>query len=185
MIHVARIAPFISFVVISAVAHHPLRADLTPDTAPLIEAARTVGDVIPKGSVRWRLGIAQAPSGERTLGVELMNTWSEPIPDVSLKTVWEAHTPRPAVGMPGNVGGLETGGYESFFLRMTPAGGESLPPNFPVRFAYECTQFAILQGRAAMMSPEHHWIALCTNGHEFDRIPGGEIAAHLDAADTK
>lgn len=148
--------------------------------APLVEARRTIEDMIPKGSVSWRLLPMQNDNGERTFAVELHNSWHEQIPKISLASCWENETPQEVRGFPAKMAVQDLGGSDMAFSRMTPIGLDSLPINYPIVFLYAMNFLETLQSRIAALSPERYWISLRTEGYEFDRIPGAELAALLD-----
>lgn len=154
--------------------------EMTPGNAPLVEAHRTIEDLIPKGSVKWQFQELEDRAGRRTFGIVLRSTWRGQIPRFSLATCWENESPQIQPGMPAHLGVRELSGSESVFHRMTPIGMDALPPNIEIPFAYDARSLDSFLSRMASLSPERYWISLLTEGHEFDRIPGPQVSAFLD-----
>jgi hypothetical protein len=75
------------------------------------------------------------------------------------------------------------GGMESMFTQMSPVLGPDLYPRRPTGFALNPKILPVLRSRAASLSPEHHWIALLTDGYEFDRISGSTVAGFLEGTE--
>lgn len=153
----------------------------TPADAPLVQAKRTYEDEIPKGSVKWELSWMQF-GDDKTIAVELRNEWDRAIPNISLSNVWQAQTPQPMKTGREGVEVAQVGGSESMYAAVRPpAGGPfDLYPGSPAVFALDPRAMPFLKSRAASLSPEYHWIALCTDGHEFDRLPGSDVAGFLE-----
>lgn len=147
------------------------------ENAPLVEAKRTYEDIIPKGSVKAELDIARNnETGQVTLAVRLKNQWRGKIPNVSVTTDHVAESPDML-----NLGGITSeavGGSETM-LPMPGNLGKDLLPDRVYGFYLDPRFFEILKTRAVAFSPESHWITLRTDGHEFDRIPGKQVATFL------
>jgi hypothetical protein len=151
----------------------------TPLDAPLVEARRTFEDQIPPGSVRAELFWAHNDAGARTLGVRVTNEWNQPIPRFSLSTDchYDAPQPEQMVSVPA----LALGERESMFHPLGATTGGDLWPRLPVSFYLDPSVLGSLRSRAASLSTESQWIAMRTDGYEFDRIPGEMVAAFLDS----
>lgn len=147
--------------------------------APLVETIRTIEDLIPPDVVSHQLFWVIGPQEQRTLGVELTNNWSEPIPNFAMSAFFKNEAPQPVAGFQGTI----TSGSDTLFIPAEPLPGRSLHPGQTVQFAYHPVGLDALKSRVAALSPESHWIALETDKHEFARIPGAEVAAFLEELD--
>jgi hypothetical protein len=148
--------------------------------APLVEAKRTYEDEIPKGSVKAELFWMEV-EGKRTVGVRLVSSWSRPIPGFSLSTDCRYDAPQPE--QHGLVEAQVLGGSESGFHALGAHTGRDLCPRVVNEFCLDPALMPPLLSRAASLSTESHWIALRTDGCEFDRIPGDVVAGFLTGAD--
>jgi hypothetical protein len=155
----------------------------TPLNAPLVEAKRTYEDVIPPGSVRAVLRWARDQAGQQTLAVEVTNEWERPIQGFFLATVCNYPQPQPMKTGNSGIDFQVFSGTETMFTPMGRILGPDLYPRTPTGFALNPQVLPILRSRAASLSPEYHWIALLTDGYEFDRISGTMIAGFLDQAE--
>jgi hypothetical protein len=59
--------------------------------------------------------------------------------------------------------------------------GNDLAQRVPVGYRLPPDFFQAIQSWVASMSPECYWIALQTDGEEFDRVPGQDVADFLDS----
>lgn len=150
---------------------------------PAVEVSRTYEDEIPKGSVSWALAwMRSSQTHEPTVGVTVRNGWDRPIPEFCLAAAFDAGMNLPVPGAPAELGLRDAGaGSESAFVRVgPPIGGGDLVPHLPAAFAFSLDFYPGLRDRAAVLSPDQHWIELRTAGYEFDRIPGKAVADFLD-----
>ncbi len=148
--------------------------------APLVEAKKTIEDEIPKGSVEYKLLCTRRAEGEMLIGVELSNKWKHHIPNISVNSVWEAQSPQPMEPTGSGIVAMMVGASESAFRREPDGDHASLAPKIPALFASDQQATREMRSRAVALSPEHHWLALCTDGYEFDRIPGAIVAGFFD-----
>jgi hypothetical protein len=146
--------------------------------APLVEAKRTYEDEIPKGMVQTKLDWAENEEGERTLAVRVTNGWDQHIPNFSLST--ECHYDAPQLITVGQTEARMLGGSESMFHPIG-FGGSDLWPTMTTGYALDLQVMPVLRSRVASLSTESYWIALRTDGYEFDRIPGEIVGEFLDA----
>jgi hypothetical protein len=79
----------------------------------------------------------------------------------------------------GTVPGQWLGGTESMFHPMGAWTGGNLWPGLTIEFALDPMLRGPLRSRIASLSTESYWIALRTDGYEFDRIPGATVGAFL------
>lgn len=150
----------------------------TPLSAAIVEARRTYEDVIPKGSVRWELSWTRHEDGERTLAVRVVNGWSHQIPNFSLATVCNYETPQPMDL--GTVPAQVLGGSEQMLRRLGASGDNDLWAGMTADFILDPRVMEPLGSRVASLSTECYWIALLTEGYEFDRIPGEVVGAFFE-----
>jgi hypothetical protein len=151
----------------------------TPITAALVEAKRTYEDQIPKGAVEAELFWAESHAGEQMLAVRVTNGWNSTIPKLSLST--ECHYDAPQPEKVGTIQAAAVGGSESMFHPMGSAMmGDDLWPQTTAGFALDPRVLELLRSRVASLSTESYWIALRTDGQEFDRIPGVVLGSFLD-----
>lgn len=148
----------------------------TAHTAPLVEATRTVEDLIPSGAVSARLFWADTSEG-RTLGVEVCSTWGEMIPDVSLAACYRNEAPQP-LGIRAQLPGGRSHAF--FHLNGGARAVALIGPRSGAAFALDPDALPALRSRAAALSPESHWLAILTGGHEFHRVPGDVVAQFLN-----
>lgn len=174
-------------------------------SAPLVEAIRTYEELIPRGSIRAEL--EWLDHGEQQLlCVILENTSDLIIPRVSLKTVCKADLP--TEWKIGEADGQLTGSTEEMFspvldiavlgreevklpearlkkLRRLDQSLSSRGKEFyagkPKAWVLDSDFLPTIKNRAAFMSPEKHWISVMTDGYEFGRIPGDQIATFLNS----
>ena len=127
----------------------------TPIDAPLVEAKRLCGEVIPPGTVRVELFWPTVESRDRTLGVRIQNSWDRDIPDFSLALAGPDETLVALINRRGQV-------------------SECLPPG--VGSEYFLTPDMIDQLRGKPTSFGTCRIVLRTETLEIDCI-GGEVLA--------
>jgi hypothetical protein len=157
----------------------PPDPDLNLLTAPLVEWRLTVEDLVPAGAVTWSLAWVRNPDGVRTVGVACSSSWNRTIPNFSLAAVWEAQEPQPVPDAPPELDLRLRGESYHAFTRVS-VGGPALNPGLPGVFAFDPSWLPEWRSAAASLSPEHHWVALETDGHEFARIPGAAVAGFFD-----
>jgi hypothetical protein len=148
--------------------------------APLVEAKRTYEDTIPKGVVQTELAWAENGQGDRVLAVKVRNGWDQAIPKFSLTT--ECHYDAPQPQQMGQTQALMLGGSESMFLPI----GFSCPDLYPTMtagYALDAMVMPMLRSRVASLSTESYYIALRTDGYEFERIPGHVVGEFLDSGE--
>jgi hypothetical protein len=151
---------------------------MTPEDAPLVEAKRTYEDTIPKGVVQTELFWFECGPGEQTLGVRVTNGWDHAIPKFSLSN--ECHYDAPQPQQIGQTQALMLGGSESMYQRVEGLSGSELWPRMSVGYALDPTAMQMLRSRVAALSTESYYIALRTDGYEFDRISGEVVGEFLD-----
>jgi len=155
----------------------------TPISSALVEATRTYEEHITKGTVQAELAWVQNEGGERTLAVRVTNGWTRPVPRFSLST--ECHYDAPQPEQIGSVQAHALGGSESMFHPMGPILGDDLWTRVTVGFYLDPAMMVPLRSRVAALSTESYWIALRTDGQEFDRIPGEVLGAFLEAGEEE
>jgi hypothetical protein len=148
--------------------------------APLVEAQKTLEDIIPKGAVIADLFWARVNS-DRSIGVRIVNTWHQPIPAFSLSVDYKYETPQPS--RIGDTPSRHAGGATYFAQKSANDG--MLRPNTPTEYYLHPAPFRALQSYAASLSPENFWIALRTAEREFDRVPGNVVAEFIEHATSQ
>jgi hypothetical protein len=137
--------------------------------SPLVEAKRTYEDEIPVDSVKAVLFWEQPALGGQTLAVRVTNTWAKVIPRFSLSCEDGNETVGPGRGVSNR---------DERFKPLKPFMGD-LHPLMSAEFVLRPEAFPLFRSRAASLSIEQYWIALLTDGYEFDRIPGELVAKFL------
>jgi hypothetical protein len=138
-------------------------------TAPLVEAKRTYEDEIPVGAVKTELFWAQPSPDSRTLAVRVTNAWGREIPRLSLSCEDRNETAGPV---------HRAAGREERFKPLKPFMGD-LFPHASAEFLFRSEALPLFLSRTAVLSTEQYWIALRTDGYEFDRIPGEVLEKFL------
>jgi hypothetical protein len=110
--------------------------------------------------------------------VRVTNEWDQAIPRFSLSTDYHYDAPQPE--QMGTVPAQVFEGNDSIFSPMGPTMGGDLGPRMTLSFYLDPRVIDALRSRAASLSTDSHWIALRTDGYEFDRVPGKVVAEFLE-----
>jgi hypothetical protein len=150
--------------------------DESPAGKALVEVRRTVEDEIPDGCVSADLEWEDGQSGEKVLTVKVTNGWFRPIPKLSLSVCHQGSQHYQIGSIP-----VEESGGSMRLQSQTFLPDNTIYPGYVARFALPSLFLDSLRSQAAVMSPDDHWLALETDGREFFRVGGAELATFLES----